>query len=144
MDQKSLPPVPHWFILMQMRIPNTGNLIGPKGTVLIGPNGAALTGQQGCWWGNSCAAGSWRGGNLSPIGWNRMGGQGRRASGQFSAGCPHQAQGAWGAPGSNGCWALLLHLGRVSLWESLCPGVSLLGVRANICRLPGLPPGSPL
>ena len=34
--QKSLPLVPDWSVLMQMRTPYPCSLIGPKGTFLIG------------------------------------------------------------------------------------------------------------
>ena len=34
--QKSLPRVPDWSVLMQIRTPNPPSLIGPKGTALIG------------------------------------------------------------------------------------------------------------
>ena len=38
-------PGPWWSVLMQMRTPNLGSLVGPKSTSLIGQNGAALIGQ---------------------------------------------------------------------------------------------------
>ena len=37
---KSLPLVPNWSVLRQMRTPNPCSFIGPKGTVLIGQNRA--------------------------------------------------------------------------------------------------------
>ena len=46
---ESLPLVPDWSILMQMRIPNPHSLVGPKGTVLIDQNGAVMIGQWRCW-----------------------------------------------------------------------------------------------
>lgn len=42
---KSLPLVPDWFKLMQMRAPNPHSLIGSKDTIPIGQNGGALISQ---------------------------------------------------------------------------------------------------
>ena len=43
--EKSLPLVPEWYILVQMRTPNPCTYSGPKSTVLIDQNAAALIGQ---------------------------------------------------------------------------------------------------
>lgn len=46
--EQSLPLVPNWSVLMQMRAPNPHTLIGSTSTVLIGRNAAALTGPRRC------------------------------------------------------------------------------------------------